>query len=91
MAEANFSLAWVAWSGPVCYEWRMRMSFVLALAAALALGSAQEMKKAGEPPTPFPRKGKYGYRDKDGEFLIQPQFDYAGEFSEGSKTTRSLL
>ena len=61
----------------------MRLSIVLALAAALALGSAQETKKPGEPPTPFPRKGKYGYRDKDGEFVIQPQFDYAGEFSEG--------
>ena len=61
----------------------MRLPFVLALAATLALGSAQETKKADEPPLPFPRKGKYGYRDKSGEFVIQPQFDYAGEFSEG--------
>ena len=61
----------------------MRLPFVLALAATLAFASAQETKKAGEPPLPFPRKGKYGYRDQSGEFLIQPQFDYAGEFSEG--------
>ena len=61
----------------------MKLPLLLALAAALALGSAQETKPAGEPPLPFPRKGKYGYRDKTGEFVIQPQFDYAGEFSEG--------
>ncbi|MEN9574987.1 MAG: hypothetical protein RL514_2842 [Verrucomicrobiota bacterium] len=61
----------------------MKLPLVLALATSLVLGSAQDTKKAGEPPLPFPRKGKYGYRDKDGEFLIQPQFDYAGEFSEG--------
>lgn len=61
----------------------MKLSFVVVLVATLALGSAQEPKRPGEPPLPFPRKGKYGYRDKDGEFLIQPQFDYAGEFSEG--------
>ena len=61
----------------------MKLPLLLALAASLALGSAQETKKADEPPLPFPRKGKYGYRDKAGEFVIQPQFDYAGEFSEG--------
>ncbi|KAF0172590.1 MAG: KWG repeat protein [Limisphaerales bacterium] len=62
----------------------MKLPILLALAAALAFGSvAQEQKPAGEPPTPFPRKGKYGYRDKHGEFVIEPQFDYAGEFSEG--------
>lgn len=61
----------------------MKLPFLLVLAATLALGTAQETKKAEEPPLPFPRKGKYGYRDKVGEFVIQPQFDYAGEFSEG--------
>lgn len=61
----------------------MKLPIVLTLAAALAFASAQETQKAGEPPVPFPRKGKYGYRDKAGEFVITPQFDYAGEFSEG--------
>lgn len=61
----------------------MKLPIVLGLAAALTLGSAQDTQKPGQPPTPFPRKGKYGYRDKGGEFVIAPQFDYAGEFSEG--------
>jgi hypothetical protein len=61
----------------------MKLSLLSALLAALALAVAQEPKKTDGPPTPFPRKGKYGYRDKAGEFVIQPQFDYAGEFSEG--------
>lgn len=62
----------------------MKLSIGLVLAGVLALADAQEPpRKPGEPPTPFPRKGKYGYRDKDGEFVIQPQFDYAGEFCEG--------
>ncbi len=61
----------------------MKLPIAMALAAALAFASAQETKKAGEPPLPFPRKGKYGYRDRSGEFVIPPQFDYAGEFSEG--------
>ncbi|MFM8470859.1 MAG: WG repeat-containing protein [Limisphaerales bacterium] len=61
----------------------MKLSIGLALAGVLALASAQEPQKPGESPTPFPRKGKYGYRDRSGEFVIPPQFDYAGEFSEG--------
>ncbi len=61
----------------------MKLTLMLALVATLVLASAQETKPVGEPPLPFPRKGKYGYRDKAGEFVIQPQFDYAGEFSEG--------
>lgn len=60
----------------------MKLSLTLALAAALLSSSAQEAKKTAEPPLPFPRKGKYGYRDRSGEFVIQPQFDYAGEFSD---------
>lgn len=60
----------------------MKLPVVLVLLGALVFGAAQEAKKS-EPPLPFPRKGKYGYRDKSGEFVIQPQFDYAGEFSEG--------
>ncbi len=27
--------------------------------------------------------GKYGYIDKTGKYVINPQFDYAGSFSEG--------
>lgn len=61
----------------------MKLPVLLVLLGALAFGSAQEAKRADEPPVPFPRKGKYGYRDKAGEFVIAPQFDYAGEFCEG--------
>ena len=61
----------------------MKRCFVLLLLGALALSAAEEPKKAEEPPMPFPRKGKYGYKDKVGEWLIDAQFDYAGEFSEG--------
>ena len=61
----------------------MKLSVWPALLAALALCAAQEPKRADEPPVPFPRKGKYGYRDKAGEFVIAPQFDYAGEFKIG--------
>ncbi len=61
----------------------MNLPVLVALIGALTLSVAQETKRADELPVPFPRKGKYGYRDKTGEFVIPPQFDYAGEFSEG--------
>lgn len=75
--------AWVAPRGGFCYEWGMKLLLAAVLLVAATLGSAQETKPGGDPPTPFPRKGKYGYRDRSGEFVIPPQFDYAGEFSEG--------
>lgn len=60
----------------------MKWPVLMTLLGAFAFGSAQESKRTNEPPIPFPRKGKYGYRDNAGEFVIAPQFDYAGEFSE---------
>jgi hypothetical protein len=61
----------------------MKTLIGMALLGVWLLAGAAESKSAAEPPVPFPRKGKYGYRDAAGAFVIAPQFDYAGEFSEG--------
>ncbi|MEO0110388.1 MAG: WG repeat-containing protein [candidate division WOR-3 bacterium] len=37
----------------------------------------------GEKLIPFPRGSKWGYVDKEGKVVINPQFDYAYPFSEG--------
>ncbi len=61
----------------------MKPLIFMVLLGAFLLAEAAEPKSAAEPPVPFPRKGKYGFRDAAGAFVIEPQFDYAGEFCEG--------
>lgn len=61
----------------------MKALIALSLLGALLLAGAAEPPAATPAPVPFPRKGKYGYRDGAGGYVIAPQFDYAGEFSEG--------
>jgi hypothetical protein len=34
------------------------------------------------------RDGKYGYIDKQGHFVVNPQFDEAGEFNDGLAAVR---
>ena len=61
----------------------MKLPVFLVLLAGLAFAPAQDRKPEEVTPTPFPKKGKYGYRDRGGEWMIEPQFDFAGEFCEG--------
>lgn len=48
------------------------------LATAIACADAAE-----RPPLPFLKDGKYGYRDRQRNVVIAPQFDFAGEFAGG--------
>lgn len=61
----------------------MKALIALGLLAALWAAGAAEPVAGTQAPVPFPRKGQYGYRDAAGTYVIPPQFDYAGEFSEG--------
>jgi hypothetical protein len=61
----------------------MKALIALTLLGALLFAGAAEPPPAAAAPVPFPRKGKYGYRDAAGAYVIAPQFDYAGDFSEG--------
>lgn len=38
---------------------------------------------ADRPPMPFSKDGKFGYRDRKREVVVEPKFDFASEFSEG--------
>lgn len=46
-------------------------------------GKLEEMKQWPPPDLPVWHRGKQGYIDKTGKFVINPQFDGAGDFSEG--------
>jgi hypothetical protein len=49
----------------------------------LFLCAAATLSAAERPPTPFAKDGKYGYRDRQRNVVIAPQFDFAGDFAEG--------
>lgn len=53
----------------------MKRLFTLLLITTVVL-SWQQQK-------PRKKDGKYGYIDSTGKFVIEPRFNWAGEFSEG--------
>ncbi|WP_022728826.1 WG repeat-containing protein [Fodinicurvata sediminis] len=47
------------------------------------LPCGQPVEAEGEPLYPMPRDGKWGYVDWDGNWVIEPQWEQADDFSEG--------
>jgi len=67
--------------------------FLSTIAAALADDQRATPRPQSTPkeltfPHPFCRDGKWGYIDNHGGILIEPQFDYAGPFTEGLAPAR---
>ncbi|MGM0783210.1 MAG: WG repeat-containing protein [Pseudomonadota bacterium] len=56
-------------------------------AAQVATGGplpcGEPVASQGEPLYPMPREGKWGYVDRKGDWVIEPQWDQAEDFSEG--------
>lgn len=48
-----------------------------------SLPCGQEVAAQGEALYPMPREGKWGYVNRQGEWIIAPQWDQAEDFSEG--------
>lgn len=48
-----------------------------------ALPCGEPVASQGEPLYPMPREGKWGYVDRSGDWVIEPQWDQATDFSEG--------
>ena len=67
---------------------RAAASFVCLL-ALVAVAAAQDRKR--EPPSLFPVRveGKWGYIDRAGRLVIQPQYEVAWDFSEGLAYVRA--
>ncbi len=61
----------------------------IAVAVALLLGRQDGPGKAGVDLHPVVADGKWGYIDAKGVMVIRPQWDDAGEFSEGLAAVRS--
>src|SRR5690242_17555808 len=61
------------------------LAFLLAGLLLLAIVVIAVLIKASGPSALYPvhANGKYGYMDRSGKLVIQPQFDKAEEFSEG--------
>jgi hypothetical protein len=60
---------------------RQLVATALALLASLAIGLGKEYESYGR--FPIVVEGKYGYIDRFGHVVIQPQFDSAARFSDG--------
>ncbi len=55
----------------------------LSVMAGALLLSLTMVWAADRPPLPFPKDGKFGYRDRKRVEVIAPKYDFANEFSEG--------
>ncbi len=55
-------------------------SLLLGVTLLLVAASAEAAER---PPSPFAKAGKYGYRDRQRNVVIEPKFDFAADFAEG--------